>query len=113
MCLIRKPLELLVPAGDLTKLKVAVRFGADAVYLATDNFGLRARAGNFSRAELRSAREITAAAGVKIYLTLNASLRAGEFDALEDLLAELKPLELDAYIVADAGGLAAFRQVYP
>lgn len=110
---IKKPLELLVPAGNLEKLKTAVRFGADAVYLACEDFGLRARAGNFSIDQLREARRLTSAAGVKIYLTLNASLRADEFTALENLIEELKPLGLDAYIVADAGVLATIRQVDP
>jgi len=110
---IEKHLELLVPAGDFDKLKTAVRFGADAVYLAGENFGLRARAGNFNLETLREARLLTAAAGVKIYLTLNASLRGGEFDALEGLLEELKSLDLDAYIVADAGVFATVRRVDP
>lgn len=113
MRVIEKHLELLVPAGDLEKLKVAVRFGADAVYLAVDNFGLRSRAGNFSLEDLHEAKRLTAAAGVKIYLTLNASLRAEEFTVLEQLLEELIPLDLDAYIIADAGVLATVRQVDP
>ena len=108
-----KRFELLVPAGDMDKLKTAVRFGADAVYLAGESFGLRARAGNFNVAQLCEARRLTAEAGVKVYLTLNASLRAGEFALLEDLLEELKPLDLDAYIVADAGVLATVRRVDP
>lgn len=108
-----KPLELLVPAGDLDKLKTAVRFGADAVYLAGENFGLRARAGNFDYAQLREARRLTTESGVKVYLTLNASLRAGEFEDLEGLLEELRLLELDAYIVADAGVLVTVRRVDP
>lgn len=105
--------ELLAPAGDLDKLRTAVRFGADAVYLAVESFGLRARAGNFTLEQLREARRLTAAAGVKIYLTLNASLRAGEFIDLEALLEELKPLDLDAYIVADPGVLATVQRVDP
>jgi putative protease len=113
MSKIDKRLELLVPAGDLAKLRTAVRFGADAVYLAGENFGLRARAGNFNIEQLRAARRMTAEAGVKVYLTLNASLRGGEFDDLEALLEELKPLDLDAYIVADAGVLATVRRVDP
>ncbi len=113
MAKMQKRLELLVPAGDLEKLKMAVRFGADAVYLAVENFGLRARAGNFTLEQLREARCLTQAAGVKIYLTLNASLRAGEFSALEELLEDLKPLALDAYIVADAGVFATVRRVDP
>ncbi|MCK4622130.1 MAG: U32 family peptidase [Desulfuromonadales bacterium] len=105
--------ELLMPAGDLQKLQTAVRFGADAVYLGTDDFGLRAHAGNFSFDQLRRARELTEEAGVAIYLTLNASLRPGEFPGLEALLEELKPLDLDAYIVADPGVLATIKQVDP
>lgn len=108
----RKP-ELLMPAGDLQKLKTAVRYGADAVYLGTEDFGLRAHAGNFSLEQLRIARELTREAGVAIYLTLNASLRPGEFKALEQLLEKLKPVDLDAYIVADPGVLTTIRQVDP
>ncbi|MFO7813066.1 MAG: U32 family peptidase [Pelovirga sp.] len=105
--------ELLLPAGDMEKLKTAVRFGADAVYLGTEDFGLRAHAGNFSLDDLRQARAITAAADVALYLTLNASLRPAEFAGLEELLEELKPLDLDAYIVADPGVLTTIRRVDP
>jgi putative protease len=105
--------ELLMPAGDLQKLKTALRYGADAIYLGTEDFGLRAHAGNFSFADLQQARELTRAAGVAIYLTLNASLRPHEFAALERLLAQLKPLELDAYIVADPGVLTTIRKLDP
>ncbi len=105
--------ELLMPAGDLQKLQTAIRFGADAVYLGTDDFGLRSHAGNFSIEQLRIARDLTRAAGVAIYLTLNASLRPGEFAALQGLLEELKPLGLDAYIVADPGVFATIRRVDP
>jgi len=113
---IRKPAqrpELLLPAGDMEKLKTAVRYGADAIYLGSEAFGLRAHAGNFSLADLHQARAITAAADVALYLTLNASLRPPEFVALEELLEELKPLELDAYIVADPGVLSTIRRVDP
>ena len=108
--MIRRP-ELLLPAGDPEKLKTAIRFGADAVYLGYENFGLRAHAGNFSLEALWTAREVTRQAGVAIYLTLNASLLPTEFQALESLLEDLKPLDLDAYIVADPGVLATIRRV--
>lgn len=108
----RRP-ELLLPAGDLEKLKTAVRYGADAVYLGSEAFGLRAHAGNFSLDDLRQARAITAAADVALYLTLNASLRPAEFAALEELLEELNPLDLDAYIIADPGVLTTIRRVDP
>ncbi len=105
--------ELLLPAGDMQKLKTAIRFGADAVYLGTADFGLRAHAGNFDVEQLRIARKLTREADVALYLTLNASLRPDEFSALENLLEELKPLDLDAYIIADPGVLATIRRVDP
>ncbi len=105
--------ELLMPAGDMHKLKTAIRFGADAVYLGTGDFGLRAHAGNFDLDQLRQARVLTREAGVDLYLTLNASLRAEELLPLEDLLEELKPLDLDAYIIADPGVLMTIQQVDP
>ncbi|PLX87002.1 MAG: peptidase U32 [Desulfuromonas sp.] len=108
-----RSLELLVPAGDLEKLQTAIRYGADAVYLGGGAFGLRANAGNFSLGQLRQARTLTRAAGVKIYLTLNASLRPEELTVLEHYLEELRPLELDAYIVADPGVFALIRRIDP
>ncbi len=109
----KKRPELLMPAGDLQKLKTAIRFGADAVYLGTSDFGLRAHAGNFDIDQLRQARQLTRDAKVALYLTLNASLRPDEFSLLEELLEELKPLALDAYIIADPGVLATIRSVDP
>jgi putative protease len=85
----KKRPELLMPAGDLEKLKTAIRFGADAVYLGTSDFGLRAHAGNFDIDQLRQARQLTRDADVALYLTLNASLRPDEFLLLEELLEEL------------------------
>lgn len=105
--------ELLIPAGDMQKLKTAVRFGADAVYLGTDDFGLRAHAGNFSFEQLAEARRLTRERNVSIYLTLNASLKPSEFTSFEALLEELKTVDLDAYIVADPGVLATIRAVDP
>ncbi len=105
--------ELLMPAGDMQKLKTSIRYGADAVYLGTEGFGLRAHAGNFAIDQLRVARQLTADADVALYLTLNASLRPAEFPFLESLLEELKPLGLDAYIIADPGVLATIRKVDP
>jgi putative protease len=109
----KKRPELLMPAGDMQKLKTAIRFGADAVYLGTDAFGLRAHAGNFDIDQLRIARQLTYEAGVALYLTLNASLRPDEFSLLGNLLEELKPLNLDAYIIADPGVLMMICTVDP
>lgn len=108
-----KPPELLMPAGDMRKLETAVRFGADAIYVGTHVFGLRAHAGNFDLEQLLEARRLTREHDVALYLTLNASLRPAEFNRLENLLEELKPIDLDAYIIADPGVLTVVRQIDP
>jgi len=105
--------ELLAPAGDLQKLQSALDFGADAVYLGGERFGLRAQAGNFDLARLRQAVELCHRRGRKLYLTLNAYLRPDQQAGLEAYLEELRPLAIDAYIVADPGVLATVRRLDP
>jgi U32 family peptidase len=105
--------ELLAPAGDLEKLETALDYGADAIYVGAQSFGLRARAGNFGFDDLARAKEITARRGKKIYLTLNAYLRPGDMEPFAAELERLKGLDLDAYIVADAGALALVRSIDP
>lgn len=105
--------ELLAPAGDLEKLETALAYGADAVYVGGERFGLRALAGNFSLGELAKARELTRKTGKRLYLTLNAFLRPGEMAAFGDYLEALRPLALDAYIVSDPGALALVRRLDP
>jgi U32 family peptidase len=105
--------ELLAPAGDLEKLQTALDYGADAVYVGAQNFGLRARAGNLTFDELARARELTGKRGRKIYLTLNAYLRPGDMESFATELERLKALDLDAYIIADAGALALVRSIDP
>jgi U32 family peptidase len=105
--------ELLVPAGDMAKLKTALDFGADAVYLGTDRFGLRAHAGNFSLQQLAEARNLTRDRGKRLYLTLNAFLRPSDLVPLSDLLQELRLLDLDAYIVSDPGVISLVRRIDP
>lgn len=105
--------ELLAPAGDLEKLRTALDYGADAVYAGGEQFGLRAPAGNFTLQDLGRARDLVAARGKSLYLTLNAYLRPGETEALGAYLEALRPLELDAYIVSDPGVLAMVRQIDP
>ncbi|PLX86619.1 MAG: peptidase U32 [Desulfuromonas sp.] len=105
--------ELLVPAGDMEKLETALDYGADAVYLGGEHFGLRANAGNFDLAGLARARELTLARGRRLYLTLNAYLRPCEAASLASYLEELRPLGLDAYIVSDPGVLELVREVDP
>ena len=105
--------ELLSPAGDPEKLQAALRFGADAVYLGGQNFGLRAAAGNFAHAALASAVALTHSYGKQLYLTINAYTRPAEFPHLAAWLEELRPTTIDAYIIADPGVLALVRQIDP
>ena len=105
--------ELLAPAGNLEKLATALAYGADAVYLGIDRFSLRARSGCLSRSELGKACEMTHRSGRRMYLTLNACLHPGEAEEFRCLLEELRPLPVDAYIVADPGVLAMVRSIDP
>ncbi len=105
--------ELLSPAGDFEKLKAAIRFGADAVYLAGKSFGMRAAADNFEDVELREAIDYAHARNVRVYVTVNTAPRTEEYPALIkylDLLAEIRP---DALIVGDIGVLSLVRRLHP
>lgn len=95
--------ELVVPAGTLEKLETAVRFGADGVYAAGKSFGLRAGAGNLNREEMRQGVRIAHAAGVKVYVTVNASARNSDLTALPSFLEEVASAGADGIIVADPG----------
>lgn len=108
----KKP-ELLAPAGNMEKLKVAVRYGADAVYLGGKAFGLRNLADNFSVDELRQAVDYAHDHGVKVYLTLNAYPANADLALLEGYLREIADLELDAYIAADPGVIDLIREISP
>jgi putative protease len=105
--------ELLAPAGNLEKLKTALRFGADAVYCGIEQFSLRALAGNLTLQELSQGCEIAHSLGKRVYLTLNAFLRPGEEVAARELLEALLPIPVDAYILADPGMFHLVRQVDP
>ena len=105
--------ELLAPAGNMEKLETARLYGADAVYVGGEQFGLRAHAGNFTLEQLARARELTLRLKRRLYLTLNAYLLPGETDACAAYLEQLRDLDLDAYIVADPGVLALVRAADP
>jgi hypothetical protein len=91
--------ELLSPAGNFEKLKAAIRYGADAVYLAGRRFGMRSAADNFSDEELYAAAEYVHARGKKLYLTLNTMPHTDEYDDLRAFLVRIKDAEIDAVIV--------------
>jgi putative protease len=105
--------ELLAPAGNLEKLETALTYGADAVYLGIDRFSLRARSGCLAQAELPRACDLVQRHGRRLYLTLNAFLHPGEEADFRRLLEQLRPLPIDAYIVADPGVLTLVRDVDP
>ncbi|MCB9644207.1 MAG: U32 family peptidase [Myxococcales bacterium] len=95
--------ELLAPAKNLERLKVAVRYGADAVYLGGQRYGLRARADNFTDAELAQAVDFAHQHGVKVYVTLNAFLHDEDFAGFEAFCGFLSSIGTDAVIVSDIG----------
>jgi putative protease len=105
--------ELLAPAGNMEKLKIAVHYGADAVYLGGQAFGLRNKADNFSIDEMKAALDFCREKNVKAYLTINSYPRNEALPELEEYLAQIAPLPFDAYIVADPGVIDAVRQISP
>ncbi len=106
-------IELLSPAGDMEKLKAAVMYGADAVYLAGRNYGLRAFSGNFGRDMLKEGIGFAHAAGVKAYVTVNIFAHPGDFTGLEKYLQDLEDFGADAIIVSDPGILSLIRRTIP
>ena len=99
----RKKPEILAPAGDMERLHMAVLYGADAVYLAGTDFGMRAFAGNFTPEELRQAVRFAHSHGVRTYCTINTMPRNDEVSRLPDHLELLNDVGVDAVIAADLG----------
>lgn len=96
----KKP-ELLAPAGNLEKLKIAVHYGADAVFIGGQEFGLRSNAGNFSIEEMHEGVEFAKAYGAKIYVTTNIFAHNDNMDGLEEYLVSLEGAGVTGIIVAD------------
>ena len=105
--------EILSPAGNFEKMKSAILYGADAVYLAGQIFGMRAAADNFSLAELAEAVEYAHERGVRVYLTVNTMPRENEYPLLREYFESLKNINIDALIIADVGVLALAREMLP
>lgn len=106
-------IELLSPAGNFEKLQAALRYGADAVYLAGRRFGMRAAADCFTIDELKTAAELCHTNGKKLYLTLNVMPHPYEYPDLERFLNEIKDIPIDAYIIADLGVLSLVKRISP
>lgn len=108
-----KKIELLAPAGDLEKLKVAVIYGADAVYFGGETFSLRAGAGNLSFEEMKEGIEFAHKRNVKCYLTINIFAHNEDIQPLRKYLNQIKELEIDAFIVSDPGIFTLIREIMP
>ncbi len=106
-------MELLAPAGDMEKLKTAIRFGADAVYFGGDSFSLRQGADNFGDDDLKGAVDHCHINGVKAYITLNIFARNGDIEGLYDQIDSIKKAAPDAVIVSDPGILKMVREEMP
>ena len=105
--------ELLAPAGDMERLKMAVLYGADAVYLAGTDFGMRAFAGNFTPDELRQAVDFARSHGVRVHCTINTMPRNDEIVRLPEHLELLNDSGVDAIIVADLGAFTLAGKYAP
>ena len=112
----RKKAELLSPAGSFEKLRAAVLYGADAVYLAAKRFGMRAASDNFTKEELAEAVAYCHARGVKLYVTVNVMPHTEEYGGeggLDDLILYLAGIGVDAVIVSDIGVVMRIREIAP
>lgn len=109
----RKLPELLAPAGDMERLKMAVLYGADAVYLAGTDFGMRAFAGNFDPDELKAAVAYAHAHNVRVHCTINTMPRGDEIVRLPAHLERLNDAGVDAVIVADLGAFTLAGKYAP
>ena len=105
--------ELLVPAGSLEVLKVAVRYGADAVYIGGESFSLRAKAKNFTIEEMGEGIRFAHEHGVKVYVTANILAHDDDFDEVRDYFAQLKKLSPNAILIADPGIFITEQEVCP
>ena len=108
-----KKMELLCPAGDAEQLKMSVKYGADAVYLAGTSFGMRSFAGNFSPEALPEAVQFAHSHGVKVHVTVNTMPRNEEVAALPSYLEQLDDAGVDALIIADLGAFTLAGKYAP
>lgn len=105
--------ELLIPASSLEVLKIAVIYGADAVYIGGEAFGLRAKAKNFSMEEMKEGIEFAHEHGVKVYVTANILAHDNDLAGIEEYFEELKEIGPDALIIADPGVFNIAKRVCP
>ena len=106
-------IELLAPAGNLEKLKTAIIYGADAVYVGGEAFSLRAKADNFTYEDMKEAVEFVHSRGKKIYVTVNIFAHNEDIERMPEYIKTLDELGIDAVIVSDMGIFSIVREVAP
>lgn len=106
-------IELLSPAGDFERFKLALKFGADAVYLGGEQFGMRTNPSNFNAEQLKKAVELAHSLGKKVYLTCNTLPRNNEIEYLPDFLKYAQEINIDAFIIADIGVMMMAKKYAP
>lgn len=106
-------IELLAPAGNLEKLKTAVLYGADAVYLGGECFSLRTAADNFNDEQLKEGIEFAHNAGVKVHIAMNIIPHNRDLDKMKAFILKLKKFDIDAAIVADIGAFSLVKSIAP
>ncbi len=111
--MVKEKPELLAPAGSMEKLKAAIMFGADAVYLGGKSFGLRAFSSNFSRPELKEAVEFVHSHGKRVYVTVNIYAHNSDIEKLGDYLSYLQEISVDALLISDLGVFQLAKEVIP
>ncbi len=109
----KRKIELLAPAGNLEKLKMAILYGADAVYLGGEEFGLRASAGNFGLQELREGIAFAHSHGKRVYVTMNVIPHNEDFEGMPEYIRQVRDAGADAVIFSDPGVFDLLRQEAP
>ena len=105
--------ELLAPAGDLERLKIAFEYGADAVYLGGENFGMRTAAKNFTIEEIKEGADFAHERGKRIFVTVNIIPHDSDFEGFEDYIKDLSAAGVDALIASDPGVIQMIRDILP
>lgn len=109
----RNKLELLAPAGDLERLKIAVLYGADAVFIGGDVYGLRAKAKNFSIEQMAEGVQFAHDHGAKVYVTANIYAHNDDFEGMAEYFKAIEEIGVDALLIADLGVLSVAKEAVP
>lgn len=110
--MVKKP-ELLAPAGDLEKLKIAVLYGADAVYIGGERFSLRAKAKNFNMDEMKEGIDFAHSYNCKVYVTANIIAHNEDFEGMGEYFKQLEQIGADAILIADPGVFQVAKEYVP